>query len=221
VRIRASQPEGYSGRPAKFFGRAVTIAQPAANTERETVNPANEDREARLAALMTAAQRGDAQAYAAFLRETAALLRPFFRRRLLQWSDEVEDLVQETLLAVHNKRETYDAAQPVTGWMYAIARYKLIDLLRVRGPRLHDQPLDDGYDEPAAADDAEARDARRDVAALLAGLPDKQRLPIECMKIEGLSVAETARRTGLSESAVKVGVHRGLKALAARLRGAR
>lgn len=204
-----------------FCGGAVTIAQPATNIEPETVNPANEDREARLAVLMVAAQRGDAQAYATFLRETAALLRPFFRRRLLQWSDDVEDLVQETLLAVHNKRETYDSAQPVTGWMYAIARYKLVDLLRARGPRLHDQPLDDGHAELPAADDAGAHEARRDLAVLLADLPDRQRLPIECVKIEGLSVAETAQRTGLSESAVKVGVHRGLKALAARLRGER
>jgi len=63
--------------------------------------------------------------------------------------------------------------------------------------------------EPAAAE------ARRDLGVLLQQLPDKQRLPIEYVKIEGLSVAEAAQRTGLSESAVKVGVHRGLKALAA------
>ena len=53
---------------------------------------------------------------------------------------------------------------------------------------------------------------------MLQTLPDKQRLPIEYVKLEGLSVVETARLTGLSESAVKVGVHRGLKALAARIR---
>jgi RNA polymerase sigma-70 factor (ECF subfamily) len=99
------------------------------------LSPVIEGREARLHALMVAARGGDAASYAAFLRETAALLRPFFRRRLSQLPDEVEDLVQETLLAVHNKRHTYDAAQPVTAWMYAIARYKLVDLLRARWPR--------------------------------------------------------------------------------------
>lgn len=210
---------GLQSARCNFLRPAVTASLLATNTEREPVNPAHEPREARLSSLMVAAQRGDAQAYAAFLRETAALLRPFFRRRLLQWTDDVEDLVQETLLAVHNKRETYDPAQPVTAWMYAIARYKLVDLLRARGPHRHDQPLDDEHAELAAVDHAPAQEARRDLAVLLAALPDKQRLPIEYVKIEGLSVAETAQRTGLSESAVKVGVHRGLKALATRLRG--
>jgi RNA polymerase sigma-70 factor (ECF subfamily) len=54
---------------------------------------------------------------------------------------------------------------------------------------------------------------------LLEQLPDRQRLPIIHMKIEGLTASETARATGMSESAVKVGVHRGLKALAAKIRG--
>ena len=80
---------------------------------------------------------------------------------------------------------------------------------------LHD-PLDD--EMPLfAASDHDAQDARRDLMGLLQTLPDKQRRPIECVKIDGLSVAETARLTGLSESAVKVGIHRGLKSLAARL----
>ena len=180
---------------------------------------ARADREKHLHGLIVAAQRGDESAYAGFLRETAALLRPFFRRRLAQLPDDIEDLVQETLLAVHNKRHTYDPSQPVTTWMVAIARYKLVDLLRARAGReaLHD-PLDDDLDELASAAEPAAQEARRDLRVLLARLPDKQRLPIECVKIEGLSVEETARRTGLSESAVKVGVHRGLKVLAARVR---
>jgi RNA polymerase sigma-70 factor (ECF subfamily) len=132
--------------------------------------------------------------------------------------DEVEDLVQETLLAVHNQRHTYDAGQPLTAWVHAIARYKLVDLLRRRGVReaLND-PLDDELDVFASSD-TDAADARRDVAKLLERLPDQQRLPIIRMKLEGLSVTETARMTGMSESAVKVGVHRGLKALAAMIR---
>ncbi len=103
--------------------------------------------------------------------------------------------------------------------MHAIARYKLVDLLRQRGGResLND-PLDDEL-EVFAASAAEAADARRDLGKLLETLPDRQRLPIVHMKLEGLSVVETARLTGMSESAVKVGVHRGLKALAAKIRG--
>ncbi len=178
------------------------------------MNPALQVREGRLRDLMVAGQRGDAAAYAGFLRETTAILRPFFRRRLAQLPDDIEDLVQETLLAVHNKRHTYDPSQPVTPWMYAIARYKLIDLLRGRAGReaLHD-PFDEDLEELGSASEPRAQEARRDLRVLLARLPDKQRLPIECVKIEGLSVEETARLTGLSVSAVKVGVHRGLKAL--------
>jgi RNA polymerase sigma-70 factor (ECF subfamily) len=126
--------------------------------------------------------------------------------------------VQETLLAVHNQRHTYDAGLPLTAWVHAIARYKLVDLLRRRGVReaLND-PLDDELDVLTSSD-TEAADARRDVGKLLARLPDQQRLPIVHMKLQGLSVTETARMTGMSESAVKVGVHRGLKALAAMIR---
>lgn len=162
---------------------------------------------------------GDAAAYHAFLGDLGKHLRGFLRVRLMRLPDDVEDLVQETLLAVHNQRHTYDASQPLTAWIHAIARYKLVDLLRRRAGReaLND-PLDD---EPGifARSDSEAADARRDLAKLLARLPDRQRLPILHMKLEGLSVVETARATGMSEAAVKVGVHRGLKALAALIRG--
>lgn len=163
--------------------------------------------------------RGDAAAYHAFLKALSTHLRAFLRGRLYGLPDEVEDLVQETLIAIHNQRHTYDAGQPVTAWVHAIARYKLIDLLRRRQRHeLLNEPLDD-HMGLFAASEVESDAARRDVGSLLAQLPDRQRLPIVHVKIEGLSVAETARLTGLSESAVKIGVHRGLKMLAARLRG--
>ena len=144
--------------------------------------------------------------------------RGFFRRRLSGLPDDVEDLVQETLLAVHNQRDTYDPQQPLTAWMYAIAKYKLVDLLRRRaGHERRNDPLDDEQDI-LAYNDAEAATARIDLAKLLLQLPARQRLPIVHMKLEGFSVVETARLTGMSESAVKVNVHRGLKALAAIIR---
>ena len=131
-------------------------------------------------------------------------------------------LVQESLLAIHNQRHTYDAEQPVTAWIHAIAKYKLIDLLRRRERRdLLTDSLDDDASQFELASPANAEaasDARRDLGKLLEQLPDGQRLPIVHMKLEGLSVAETARLTGMSASAVKVGVHRGLKALAAIIR---
>ncbi len=170
--------------------------------------------ESRLQGLLFQGLAGDTVAYHAFLKELSAHLRAFFRRRLLRLPDDVEDLVQETLLAIHNQRHTYQSGQPLTPWVHAIARYKLIDLLRRRADReaLH-EPLDDELAVFAATDN-EAAAARRDVLKLLDGLPDRQRLPIQYMKLEGLTVVEAARVTGMSESAVKVGVHRGLRALA-------
>jgi len=119
---------------------------------------------------------------------------------------------------MHNQRHTYQSDQPLTAWVQAIARYKMIDLLRAKSVReaLHD-PLDDEL-AVFADSDTDAADARRDLAGLLDTLPDRQRLPIVHVKLQGLSVAETASATGMSESAVKVGIHRGLKALAARIR---
>ena len=175
--------------------------------------------EDRMRGLLLRGLAGDGAAYHAFLKELSAHLRAFLRRRLMRLPDDVEDLVQETLLAVHNQRHTYEADQPLTAWVHAIARYKLIDLLRRRADRdaLHD-PLDDDLAVFATCD-TEAADARRDVMKLLDQLPERQRLPIQYMKLEGLSVVEAARATGMSESAVKVGVHRGLKALAAMIGG--
>ena len=162
---------------------------------------------------------GDAGAYHDFLKVLTGHLRAYFRRRLFQRPDDVEDLVQETLLAVHNKRHTSDADQPLTAWIHAIARYKFIDLLRAHSARedLND-PLDDElllFSEMTH----DAFEAKKDVEKLLMELPERQRLPIVHVKLEGLSVAETANRTGMSESAIKVGIHRGLKALAEKIRG--
>jgi RNA polymerase sigma-70 factor (ECF subfamily) len=175
-------------------------------------------KEERLRSLLIRGLAGDASAYHIFLSELTAHLRSFVRRRLAHLPEEVEDLVQELLLAIHNQRHTYDSAQPLTAWVQAIARYKLVDLLRRRSRTngLHD-PLDDDYDLLAAAD-GDAAEARYDLAKLLQQLPDRQRLPILYVKIEGRSVADAAERTSMSESAVKVGIHRGLKALAGRMR---
>lgn len=162
---------------------------------------------------------GKTAAYEQFLKALSTHLRAYFRKRLFQRLDEAEDLVQETLLAVHNQRHTYRPDQALTAWVHAIARYKFIDLLRAnRSREALTDPLDDELDLFASAD-SDAAEARRDLSKLLASLPDRQRLPIVHVKLEGLSVQEAARLTGLSESAVKIGVHRGLKVLAARIRG--
>ena len=174
--------------------------------------------EERLRDLLVRGLAGDPAAYHAFLRDLSAHLRAFLRGRLSGLPDEVEDLLQESLLAVHNQRHTYDPGQPLTALVHAIAKYKLVDMLRRRARRdLLNDPLDDELDVLASSDTENAA-ARLDLAKLLERLPARQRLPIVHMKLEGLSVVETARITGMSESAVKVGVHRGLKALEAMIR---
>ena len=175
------------------------------------------DVEAELHTLLLRGLDGEQAAYQAFLQKLSAHLRAFLGRRLFGWPDDVEDLVQECLLAMHNKRHTYQSDQPLTAWVHAIARYKLIDLLRSKSGReaLHD-PLDDDL-AVFAESNTDASDARRDLTGLLETLPDRQRLPIEHVKLKGLSVTEAAALLGMSESAVKVGIHRGLKALGKRV----
>ena len=179
------------------------------------------NREKQLQSLFLAGQEGNERVYRLFLTELSTLLRGFLRTRLQRQPGDIEDLLQEVLLAVHNARHTYRADQPLTAWVFAIARYKLADFFRTRsrGDVFNDS-LDDTEDL-FAEPELEPAQARRDLGKLLSDLPDRQRLPIMHVKLEGLSVIETAKMTGLSESAVKIGVHRGLKALAARIRGTR
>ncbi|WP_425260044.1 sigma-70 family RNA polymerase sigma factor [Rubrivivax sp. RP6-9] len=182
-------------------------------------DPRQDDFESGLKPLWLQGQAGDEAAYAEALRRIATRLRGYLRRRLQGLPDDVEDLVQDTLLALHLQRGTYDPALPVSAWVLAIARHKLVDLWRRRGRQddLH-EPLDDGAALGLAAPEGDGG-ARRDLARLLATLPEAQRQAIALTKLEGLSVADAARRTGASESAIKVQVHRGLKRLAALVRG--
>jgi RNA polymerase sigma-70 factor (ECF subfamily) len=177
-----------------------------------------DDVETRLRALFLQGIAGDEVAYRQFLQATAAHLRAFLRRRLSSWPDEVEDLVQESLLAIHNQRATYDAGAPLTAWMVAIAKYKLIDWLRrhARRDSLND-PLDD-ENELFSTADSDAHEAQRDLRKMLDLLPEQQRAAIFHTKVDGWSVKETAAALKMSEASVKVAVHRGLKALAAKLR---
>lgn len=167
--------------------------------------------EAELRALMVSALAGDGNAHCALLTRLAVKLRSFFGRRLGRNAADVEDLVQEVLIAVHTRRDTYDCARPFTSWVYAIAHYKLVDCLR-RSSRRESVPLDDSM-ELFVADDNEQRSAQTDVAKILAALPDAQRQAIKLTRIDGLSTAEASQRCGQSESLIKVNVHRGMKRL--------
>ena len=171
--------------------------------------------EGQLRAWMADGLDGNAASHAALLRALVPMLRAFYRRRLGA-SDEVEDLVQETLIAVHTRRASYDRERPFTAWLFAIARYKLVDHFRRRRVTV---PLD-GLEDVLGVDSfEEGSNAALDVGRLLDTLPPKQAGAIRRTRLHGLSTAEAAEAAGIGESDVKVSVHRGLKSLMARLKG--
>ena len=172
--------------------------------------------EARLAPLWHAGRDGDEVAYRAALSLIALRLRSYFRPRMAGLPDDVEDLVQETLLAIHLKRATHDPALPVSNWLHAVARYRLTDVYRRRGRRGVPETLD-GIDIEAPPDSGgvEASSARRDLGILLGTLPDGQRQAIELVKVQGWSTEEAAAKMGITVTTLKVRVHRGLQRLMA------
>ena len=165
---------------------------------------------------MTGALDGDASAYTALLAALVPMLRSFFGNRLRGASDDVEDLMQETMMAIHTRRGTYDRARPFAPWAYAVARYKLIDHFRRTRTTL---PID-GLENILASEGFEAATAARlDVDKLLDGLSPKQAQAIRATRLEGLSISEAATRAEIGESDVKISVHRGLAALTRRVTG--
>ena len=173
--------------------------------------------ETKLKALMVASLDGHSRAYQALLRLCADRLRVYYRRRMTGREADVEDLVQETLIAIHRKQASYDPALPFTAWLHGIARYRLIDYLR-REYRRATLPLDDGL-EPADDSAVDAILAEIDVASLLARLSPKQADAIRLTRIEGHSVRDAAKLSGQSEPSIKVNVHRGIGRLVAAIMG--
>lgn len=172
--------------------------------------------EDQLRGLMIGGLDGSAADHAALLRLLVPLLRAFCRRRC--GDDDIEDLVQETLIAVHTRRATYDRNRPFTAWLFSIARYKMIDHFR-RNRRY--QPIEGLEDILVAEGFEEASSARMDVDELLDTLPPKQARIIRATRIDGLTVAEAADVDGISLSDAKISVHRGLKALMTKVQGGR
>jgi len=158
---------------------------------------------------MLAALMGDAGAYRMLLSGLTRHLRAYYARRLD--SGAAEDAVQETLIAIHARRASYDPKLPFTAWVYGIARYKLIDEYR-RHKRRATVPLEEAGDL-FGHDETQVAIAKRDVSKLLDKLTPAKRRLVSDIKLDGVSVADAAKRTGMSESAVKVSVHRAIKAL--------
>jgi RNA polymerase sigma-70 factor (ECF subfamily) len=173
--------------------------------------------EVELKALMLASLRGDAPSHRALLGRLSGRLRAYYKRKLAaigRDATEAEDLVQEAVLAIHVKRHTYDPAEPLTPWVHAIARYKLIDFLRRSRSTISDVPIEEA-DTIMAHDDNVDAESTYDLRRLMQRLPEKMRCSIAAVKLDGQSIAEAADRCGISESSVKVNIHRGLKTLAA------
>jgi RNA polymerase sigma-70 factor, ECF subfamily len=169
--------------------------------------------EKELARLMREGIGGDERAYGEFLTRVAAIVRGFARRKVAESGLDAEDIVQETLLAVHVKRQTWREDAPILPWLYAIARYKLLDAFRARGRRVKIET------EAAAAGFATIETERpraQEIERALKTLSPGQRSVVEAVSVEGRSIRETAAGRGMSEAAVRVALHRGLNALAAR-----
>lgn len=159
---------------------------------------------------MVASQAGDAAAHRMLLAALAPRLRAYFRRRLPSGAADLEDLVQETLISIHRRRDSYRPDLPLLAWVHGIARYRLIDHYRRTGRR-RETPLEtaDHPDEGFG----DAVDSRIDAERILAGLPDRDEALVRLTRIEGRSMAEAAADQGLSEGAAKVAIHRALRRL--------
>lgn len=171
--------------------------------------------EPELRTLMLAGLDGDETSHKTLLMKLSAYMRAYFKGQLMRVGrgpTDAEDLVQETLIALHTRRHTYDRSQLLTPWVYAIARYKLIDYLRRTKAANRDVTVEEA-EGVFALDDVSAVESGLDLEKLLVQLKPKTRQAIQFVKLDGLSVSEAAARAGMSESAIKVSVHRGLKAL--------
>jgi RNA polymerase sigma-70 factor, ECF subfamily len=177
-------------------------------------------REKEWALLMRAGNAGDAESYRRLLLQLTPVLRAVARRGLASAGmadTDAEDVVQETLLAVHLKRQSWDEDAPIGPWLRAIARHKMIDTLRRRGRRIN-LPLD-GFAEFLTADDSEPSMIVADADRYLERLPAGQRNVVRAIAVDGLSISETATRFSMTNGAVRVALHRGLRALAVQFDG--
>ncbi|GIQ73724.1 sigma-70 family RNA polymerase sigma factor [Bradyrhizobium sp. RD5-C2] len=169
--------------------------------------------------LMRSAISGDDAAYHRLLKAITPVLRAAARRGLAragQPVDQSEDIVQDILLAVHLKRQTWDTSAPFAPWLFAIARNKLIDALRRRGRRIFVN-IDD-FAETLPGETPEPTVSPGEVTAQLQALPARQRDVLQSIAVDSTSIKDTAAKFAMTEGAVRVALHRGLASLTAKLR---
>lgn len=171
--------------------------------------------EEQLKAWMVAGLGGDAGAHGALLRALLPILNTFYRRRLGGVEAEVDDLVQDALIALHTRRSTYHSDRPFTAWLFAIAKNQLIDHIRRRRITVS---IEDADAAMVCDSFEDAVSAAMDVERLLRMISPKQARAIRDTHVDGKSISEAAALSGLGESDIKISIHRGLKALSARVR---
>lgn len=174
------------------------------------------EREADWKRLMLASRAGDEAAYRALLADLSRYLRSWAvsgLRRAGRSPAEAEDIVQETLIAIHTKRHTWDADQPVGPWLHGVARHKLVDALRKRTG--HDHLAIDEFSEVIPAPSAEGQLAGSDILRMVSSLPARQASIVQAIFVEGQRTADVAGALSMSEGAVRVALHRALRTLAA------
>ncbi len=182
-------------------------------TERANLSVQDDDK---LQQLMLNALDGDKAAYKSVLDSVAMRVRRYMARRMDHGplAGDIEDIVQLVLIAVHDKRDSYDRTRPFMPWVFGIARYKLLEHLRANRRRLKDVNIDEIAHSLDVADLTTSDPAtRHDVASMLDKLADGPREAVVLTKLEGRTSQEVARQTGLTATAVKVRVHRAMKAL--------
>jgi len=173
--------------------------------------------EQELSLLMRKSQDGDAESYRRLLTKVQEMLATYVNHSLKRFrlgsKEAQDDVLQEILLALHQKRATYDPEQFFLPWLYAIARYKVIDYLRRQKlDKRSTVPLNDELESMEIVMSFEMSSSL-DLETLCNSLPEKQKEILLLVKLEGLSIEETAKKTGFSPSDVKVSVHRAIKAL--------
>ncbi len=166
--------------------------------------------------LMAAAQAGDAAAYRRLLREIVPFVRAIVRRHHAS-PDRVEDVTQDVLLTIHRVRHTYDPARPFTNWLAAITHRRSIDALRRKARTDSVETFSpiayETYADPGANKEIASQEDAAVLSEAIAALPPGQRQAVELLRLRELSLAEAAAESGQSVGALKVSLHRAIRAL--------
>ncbi len=162
--------------------------------------------------LLARANDGDGAAFACFLTAITPTLRAIIRRRGEALPpDQHEDILQEILLAIHLKRQTWRRQTPVRPWLYAVARYKVVDAFRRRRIATH-LPIED-FEDILPEEDAPAPLTARDAEVMLGMIDGRSAALVRAVALDGQSAEEAGQGLGLTAATARVALHRAMKRL--------